>query len=207
MIHPHTTLKHVNEVIGDGVFATALIPKGTLVYVKDPLEIELSPARFSSLPNRIRQVADKYSYIDQRGYRVLSWDIAKFVNHRCEPNTMSAGWGFEIALKDIEPGEQITDEYGLFNLEWQVECGCDSPHCRRIIRPSDIDVYHEQWDAGLIDALSYLREVDQPLWEFVDERKRRDLMRYLQTGTGYRSVLELKYETHEIVHAKLARVK
>ena len=207
MIHPHTTLKHVNDVIGDGVFATAFIPKGTLVYVKDPLEIELSPARFSSLPSRIRHVADKYSYIDQRGYRVLSWDIAKFVNHRCEPNTMSAGWGFEIALKDIEPGEQITDEYGLFNLEWQIECGCDSPHCRGTIRPSDIDVYHEQWDARLIDALSRLREVEQPLWDFVEERKRRDLMRYLQTESGYRSVLELKYEAHEIVHAKLARVK
>ena len=38
MIHPNTRLGFVNEEIGYGVFATALIPKGTIVYVKDDLE-------------------------------------------------------------------------------------------------------------------------------------------------------------------------
>ena len=208
MVHPQTTLRHVNERIGDGVFATRFIPKGTLVYVKDPLEIELSPAKFSSLRGKIRQMADKYSYIDQRGYRILSWDIAKFVNHRCEANTMSTGWGFEVAVMDIEEGDQITDEYGLFNLEWDIECECGSPHCRGVIRPTDIYTFHEKWDALIQEALNHLREVDQPLWEFVDDRKRRDLLRYLKTGTGYRSVLELRYEEPQaITHPPLARVK
>ena len=37
MIHPCTELRHVSPEIGVGVFATALSPKGTLVYVKDSI--------------------------------------------------------------------------------------------------------------------------------------------------------------------------
>jgi hypothetical protein len=39
MIHPHTCIRYVNPQIGYGVFATAFIPKGTIVYVKDDLEL------------------------------------------------------------------------------------------------------------------------------------------------------------------------
>ena len=41
MLHPDTELRVVSADIGFGVFATALIPKGTIVYIKDPLEIEI----------------------------------------------------------------------------------------------------------------------------------------------------------------------
>lgn len=44
MIHPKTELRYINDTVGYGVFATDRIPKGTIVYVKDSLEITVSPA-------------------------------------------------------------------------------------------------------------------------------------------------------------------
>ena len=196
MVHPHTELRHVNNAIGDGVFATKPIPKGTLVYVKDPLEIDLSDAAFRALPHAIRQIADKYSYIDERGHRILSWDIAKFVNHSCEPNTISSGYGFEIAIRDIDAGEEITDEYGLFNLEWSIECHCGSGTCRGAIRGDDIDELYPKWDEWVIESLRSFNDVDQPLRPYLAESKAKALDKYLKTGKGYRSVYDLKHAVH-----------
>ena len=81
MIHPNTEIRLVNDHIGCGVFATQPIPMGTLVYVKDKLEIELDPRQYKKLDEAHRQIADKYSYIDERGIRIISWDNAKYVNH------------------------------------------------------------------------------------------------------------------------------
>jgi hypothetical protein len=197
MIHPGTKLKEVSDSIGVGVFAKTRIPKGTLVYVHDVLEIELSPLRFSSLDEPLRSMAEKYSFIDAHGYRILSWDTAKYVNHSCDPNTMSAGYGFEIALRDIEEGEEITDEYGLFNLQHDVSCLCGSKNCRHVISGSDIDEYYEKWDSWVRDALQYVRSVDQPLIGLMDPDRRRALEKYLNTGQGYRSVRALKHVGRE----------
>lgn len=193
MIHPHTVLRHVNDAIGDGIFASADIPKGTLVYVKDPLEIDLSREEFEALDGPVRELADKYSYIEERGHRILSWDTAKYVNHSCQPNTISAGYGFEIAIRDIRKGEEVTDEYGLFNLESTIVCHCGSPSCRGMISGSDIDHYHVLWDQWVISALRAIPSVEQPLWTYLDRGTRRSLNQFLSKGSGYRSVLELKY--------------
>lgn len=192
MIHPGTTLKGVSDTIGVGIFATSFIPKGTLVYVQDALEIELSPDEFEALEEPLRSMAEKYSFIDPRGHRILSWDTAKYVNHSCDPNTMSAGYGFEIALRDIQPGEEITDEYGLFNLQHDIECLCGSENCRKVIRSTDIDEFYEVWDMRIEGALELIRSVGQPLMDLMDPERREALDHYLDTGRGFRSVRELK---------------
>lgn len=206
MIHPGTTLKGVSDTIGVGIFATSFIPKGTLVYVQDALEIELSPGEFDALQQPLKSMAEKYSFIDSRGHRILSWDTAKYVNHSCDPNTMSAGYGFEIALRHIEPGEEITDEYGLFNLKHDIECLCGSENCRKVIRSTDIDAYYDAWDERIKGALELIRSVDQPLMELMAPDRREALDRYLDTGRGFRSVRALKSTRPEadLVGAELA---
>ncbi len=196
MIHPATELRLVSAHIGHGVFATRRIPRGTITYVKDELEIELTPRQFERLDEAHRQIVDKYSYIDPRGRRVVSWDHAKYVNHRCECNTMSTGYGFEIALRDIEAGEEITDEYGLFNLQepMRVDCGCH--HCRKVIRPGDITRLAPGWDRKVIAALDGLSHVDQPLWHLVDRRTQRAIQGYLAGQQPYRSVAMLAWQEH-----------
>ena len=50
MIHPHTELKPINPVIGFGVFATASIPRGTIIWSPDPLDRVLTRAELAVLP-------------------------------------------------------------------------------------------------------------------------------------------------------------
>lgn len=191
MIHPSTELRLVNPLVGYGVFASRPIPRGTIVYAIDPLDIELSPEQYGSLDPTTRELAERYSYLDPRGHRILSWDSAKYVNHSCEPNTMSTAWGFEVALRDIAAGEEITDEYGLFNLEWEMECACGHRRCRGVIRHGDAWRHFRRWDRTVRSAALAIPLVEQPLIGLLDEVTRGSLERFL-SGTGrYRSVRSL----------------
>jgi len=67
MIHPDTELRFINDEIGYGVFARALIPEGTIVYVKDSLEIEVSPTDYLLHSPEMQDMIEKYSYLDPRG--------------------------------------------------------------------------------------------------------------------------------------------
>jgi hypothetical protein len=193
MIHPDTRLKFINTDIGYGVFATAPIPKGTIVYVKDELDIEITKRQFNKLDNVHQQIVTKYSYIDQRGVRIVSWDHAKYVNHRCECNTMSAGYGFELAIQDIAENEEITDEYGLFNFLAPIEVNCGCTNCRKTVLPTDINNFFAVWDALVSGALRYVPAVPQPLWDIMDAGTKKDLTDFLSGQSGYRSVISLKY--------------
>lgn len=197
MIHPDTELRKINDTIGYGVFATCDIPKGTILYVKDPLEIEMSPRQFDCIDVQYQIIIDWFSYIDERGYRIVSWDIAKYVNHRCEPNSISTGYGFEIAIKDIAKDEEITDEYGIFNLPVPLSCCCGSKNCRRVVSDSDWDIYGTVWNKCAKDALKALRHVEQPLLKYMDTPSYQALMSYLNTGRNYKSVLNLRSRSRE----------
>lgn len=193
MIHPHVELKKVSDTIGYGVFATQLIPKGTLTYVRDALEISLSAADCGELPANLASIVDKYSYIEPTGKRVVSWDFARFVNHNCNCNTMSTGYGFEIALRDIHAGEEITDEYGLFNppQDFAIECE-DCNNCRGMVRITDIDILYPIWDEQVKSALVLMEKVNQPLLEFMAESDLKAVKKFLAGKMPYRSVLQLK---------------
>ncbi|MDH4318580.1 MAG: SET domain-containing protein [Desulfobulbaceae bacterium] len=193
MIHPNTELRFVNTEIGYGVFATASIPKGTIVYVKDQLEIEVTRHKFAKLDKSHQDIVEKYSYIDERGVRIVSWDHAKYVNHKCECNSMSTGYGFEIAIRDIAANEEITDEYGFFNISTPLAVNCGCVNCRRQILPNDLDTYAHVWDGHVKGALDKVPEVSQPLWDIMDLETRTSLMSYLSGQSEYRSVSHLKY--------------
>lgn len=200
MIHPDTELRFINEEVGYGVFATRFIPRGSITYVKDSLEISVSPAAYTKLSPEMQAAVEKYSYIDERGQRIVSWDFGKYVNHCCQCNTISTGYGFEIALRDIEPGEQITDEYGIFNLQYQMDLRCDQANCRCTIGPGDFDRYYPEWDEKIKAVLPGLRKVAQPLFPFVNETTRGALNRYFSDPGAYRSVYALKYQPGKVNH-------
>lgn len=193
MIHPDTELGDAGDGIGKGVFATAPIPVGTLVYVVDRLEIVLPPETPLAVDPDYRPILDTYSYRGPAGQWIVCWDLAKYENHSCDPNTLCTGFGFEIAVRDIRTGEQITVDYGLLNVTDAMPCLCGSPDCRGVVRPDDFDWHHERWDRLVRGALDRLSQVDQPLWRFMAGRTRRQLQMYLRTGEGYRSVLDLRY--------------
>ena len=173
MIHPKTELKFISDQVGYGVFATEDIAEGTIVYVKDSLELVISQTEYLLHTTEMKEVIEKYSYIDEHGNRIISWDFAKYVNHCCNCNTMSTGYGFEIAIREIKKGEQITDEYGIFNLEEEMNLVCAESCCRKKIAPSDFDNYYQEWDVKIKSSIDKLFQVEQPLIPFLDEQSRR----------------------------------
>lgn len=192
MIHPNTEIKYINDVVGYGVFATELIPEGTITYVKDSLEIAVTPTDYLVHSPDMQAVIEKYSYIDESGNRIISWDFAKYVNHCCNCNTISTGYGFEMAIRDIYPGEQITDEYGIFNLEVEIPLVCGEKGCRKKVGPSDFEDHYMEWDEKIQKSIPKLFEVEQPLMPLVDVETRKELDGFFNDPSKYRSVYALK---------------
>ncbi|MCA8923474.1 MAG: SET domain-containing protein-lysine N-methyltransferase [Planctomycetes bacterium] len=172
MLHPSTELRTINPTIGAGVFASEPIPRGTIVWIRDPLDHVFSPEEFDALEGPIREHALKYSFVDGQGSSILCWDLAKYVNHSCEANLLSTPFEFEIAVRDIAAGEQITDDYGSFNIEAPLECHCGSARCRGVIRADDAERLVPEWDAQVRAAFPAVIEVAQPLWDFVQDPAR-----------------------------------
>ncbi len=60
-------------------------------------------------------------------------DPRRFTNHSCAPNArLFIGFGRVefYALRDIEPGEEITVDYGESHHEGRLRCACGAPNCR-----------------------------------------------------------------------------
>jgi hypothetical protein len=170
MIHPDTELTFIRPEIGFGVVATKLIPKGTITWVRDPLDRALSEREVNQLGPLFHAQIDKYSFIDGAGAHVLCWDIARFVNHSCDAPCLAPGYDFEIAVRDIAAGEQVCDDYATLNLTEPFECACGSPRCRKTVHPTDHLTLAREWDARVADAFPIIPRVNQPLWSLVKER-------------------------------------
>ena len=68
------------------------------------------------------------------GKRIIDgFGVAAFVNHSCKPNCETdqiAGKMWIIALRDIEPGEELTYDYNLYDGEDDAPCYCGAKRCR-----------------------------------------------------------------------------
>ena len=169
VIHPDSELRYVNDAIGYGLFATKVIPRGTFTWVRDDLDQIVDPRIEQALPPMLSRLLTIYSYLEPRG-RVLCWDHGRFVNHSCEPNCRSTGFDLEIAVRDIHPGEQLTDDYGSLNVDYEFVCRCGSPSCRHMIRATDAVRFADAWDVEAADAFRFVGTVAQPLWPLLKER-------------------------------------
>jgi len=194
MMHPGTELRFVNAQIGFGVFATRYLPAGTITYVQDDLDISIDKNRYLVMDPLLKSSIDRYAFIDQDGNRVLCWDHAKYVNHCCHANTISTGYGFEIAVRDIAADEQITDEYGLFNLAAEMDVSCGRADCRKSVTPDDISRYHTQWDAAIIASLALMNKVPQELLQFLAPEIREKVFSYIAGTAEYVPVLNAQFQ-------------
>lgn len=170
MIHPHSELRFVSREIGWGVFATRFIPKGTITWVFDALDQIFVEKDVLHLPTSLQQQLAIYSYLNGRGERILCWDHARFVNHSCRPTSLAPGFDLEIAIRDIQPGEEITDDYGTLNLESEFECACGHGQCRGTVGPADFAHYSDHWDELVAAAFPLIGAMEQPLWDLVREQ-------------------------------------
>lgn len=174
MIHPNTELRFINEEIGFGVFATEFIPKGTITWALDQLDQIIKPLEASALSPLYKINLEKYAYIDPEGNYVLCWDLGRYMNHSCNSSTRGIGYSFDLAVRDIQKGEELTYEYAHLNLDYSFKCGCQSYNCRGTISPDDIFRYSQEWDAQYAEAFALIKKVPQPLWKIAIEENKFD---------------------------------
>lgn len=162
MIHPHTEVRYAGPEVGYGVFATAFIPRGTITWVRDRLDREFTPEELTGFDDAHREVLDRYSYRNARGHYVFCWDHTRYMNHSFAPNCLPTAYGLEIAVEDIEAGEELTNDYGCLNII-EAFTPVDEGHARKQVRPDDLLHFSAEWDARIAAALPALPSVDQPL--------------------------------------------
>lgn len=162
MIHPATELRPVNARIGYGVFATAPIPAGTITWVRDRFDQSFAVGAARELPEILHRALLRYAYRDTDGSYVLCWDHARFNNHSCAPACRTVR-DFDIAVRDIPAGGEVTIDYAAINVPEELSCHCGADDCRGVIRSVDAEVLGDVWDAEILAAASKATSVGQPL--------------------------------------------
>ncbi|MEX1028438.1 MAG: SET domain-containing protein [Paenibacillaceae bacterium] len=163
MIFPHSELRFINEQIGFGVFATKLIPMGSITWASDDLDQILDSSFVQSLDSVRSELVRKYSYRNREGKYVLCWDIGRYVNHSFHANCITTAYDFDIAIRNIHPGEQLTNDYGLLNLDEPFDCYPEEGTDRTRALKDDILNYYREWDEMVLQAFTFFEQVEQPL--------------------------------------------
>lgn len=167
MIHPSTEVRYIDEEKGYGLFATRFIPRGTVTWVRDQLDRELSELQLHEYDPPIRELILHFSYRNHRGNYIFCWDNARYTNHDENPNTCITAYETEIAVRDIHPGDELTNHYGMLNIiESFVPYGCDER-----VGPDDLIQHSEKWDSLLKQALPDITRVEQPLRKLFSDEK------------------------------------
>lgn len=121
---------------GHGVFTKAAVSAGELLIVWGG-KVFTSDELAKLPPDR-----QMYSIqIDENIYQVSvdPSEPADYVNHSCNPNAGLAGQISLVALRDIEPNEEICFDYAMSDGSPYDEfvCGCGSPICRGLVTGND----------------------------------------------------------------------
>ena len=169
MIHPKTELKFISEDVGYGVVATDFIPAGTITWVLDKFDREFTPKDLEKLEPIYQNILDTYTYRNNKGNYVLCWDIGRFVNHSFNSNCLTTAYDFEIAIRDIHPGEQLTDDYGYLNITEPFK-GIDEGTKRKTVYPDDLVKYYKVWDKKIEKVFGKITEHNQPLKELISPK-------------------------------------
>ena len=87
----------------------------------------------------------------------LEPDVLRYVNHSCEPNCGLVGANLLVAMRDIEPGEELTFDYAMSDDDDYDEfvCACGEATCRGLITGADwrrpeLQVKYRGWFSNYI---------------------------------------------------------
>jgi hypothetical protein len=121
---------------GIGVFATGAIPAGATVagfggYVVDRRELE---ALGESVRTHALQIDDDLFLASTPPF-----SPADYVNHSCDPNCGIVGAVLLVAMRDIDPGDEICFDYAMCDSDDydEFECTCGTALCRGVVTGAD----------------------------------------------------------------------
>lgn len=116
-----------SKINNKGVFAARDFKKGEVVLKWNPKILEKSEAEKIKIEENLKH----YLYKVGKNKYFLMQPPEKFVNHSCGANTQAKN-SCDIAVKNIEKGEEITSDYGKGGSV-SFECKCGSKNCRGMI--------------------------------------------------------------------------
>jgi uncharacterized protein len=119
-----------SEIDGHGVFAAEMIPQRMKIG-------EIRGEAISCAEGRRRAASLQRIMIVEISARTAidaskSTDPMRFTNHSCQANARLAIIAGRIefyALRAIEPGEEITVNYGETHHDGKLRCRCGAPNC------------------------------------------------------------------------------
>ena len=125
---------------GKGLFAKQHISKDELL-----IDFSSGPGKFISLKETDALYDKEYDYMIQVDADLFfaamndnDLEDEDFINHSCEPNCGIRGSLQVVAMRDIEPGEEITFDYAMTeSSDYSMPCKCGRKNCRRIITGND----------------------------------------------------------------------
>lgn len=193
MLHPYTEVKFLNDDKGYGVIATKNIPKGTIIWVQDSLDRIFTPKQYDAFNPIYKKILDTYTFRNNKGNYVLCWDNGRFLNHSFKANCLSTAYDFEIAIKDIPAGQELTDDYGYLNISEPFK-GIDEGTKRKYVYPDDLKKYYKTWDKQLVDAFKYIIDVPQNLKPILPNNTWKIASKIAQGQMEMKSILSLYYK-------------
>lgn len=192
MIHPHTELQFISKETGYGVVATQFIPAGTIIWVQDKLDRTFSPSEFRAMEPLYQDILDTYCFRNNQGNFILCWDHARFVNHSFNSNCLTTAYDFEIAIRDIQPGEELTDDYGYLNIMTPFR-GKEEGTRRKIVYPDDLLKYYKVWDKKLLNVFGKIPQLNQPLSDLVPDQSWKTIVAVAEGKAEMTSILNNFY--------------
>ena len=110
-----------SQIDGIGLFADEFIPRGTIIWRFTPgFDLRFTLETLANFPRQVQEHIYKYGWKSARpDHYCHASDHAKVFNHAESPNALSEHHDGEeevitVALRDIERGEEITDDYSAY---------------------------------------------------------------------------------------------
>lgn len=91
-----------------------------------------------------------------------------FINHSCDPNVGFLGQIIYVAMRDIEPGEELCHDYAMERTDdYSLACRCGSEYCRGKItgedwkRPDLQERYGDRFSSYILQKIKALKEKNE----------------------------------------------
>ena len=169
MIHPDTEVRYIDDNKGYGLFASRLISCGTVTWSFDPLDREISPEELATYDDLYQEILLKYSFRNKKGNYIFCWDNCRYTNHSFKANCCLTPYEFQLAIRDIQPGEELTDDYGYLNIIEPFEADPEGGD-RTVVYPDDLLRFSDKWDQQLANAFPKMMQVSQPLKKYLPQK-------------------------------------
>jgi hypothetical protein len=121
---------------GHGIFAREFTPAGTVLLVWGGSIVHAHhPAQIPPDRRRYSVQVEEDLYLVTFGEP----EPADFINHSCNPNAGPSGQIVMVALRDIEPGEEICFDYAMSDGSPydEFDCACGAVDCRGRVTGND----------------------------------------------------------------------